>query len=110
MKDDKIYLVHISESISGIEQYTAQGRELFMASTLIQDAVVRNLQTLSESAQRLSQTLKAQHPEIDWRGIGEVRNILVHEYLGVDPNHVWEIIVNDLPSLKRAIEDLLQRS
>ena len=54
MKDDRLYLIHIGECISQIEQYTAGGRDEFLDSKLIQDAVLRNLQTLSESTQRIS--------------------------------------------------------
>jgi uncharacterized protein with HEPN domain len=69
MKDDRLYLIHISECIARVEQYTAGGREEFQASTLIQDAVLRNLHTLTESTQRLSEAFRAEHPEIDWRGM-----------------------------------------
>lgn len=81
MKDDRIYLKHILECIQRIQNYTGGGKELFMGSTLIQDAVLRNLQILAESTQRLSQDLKAAHPSVDWRAIAGFRNILVHNYL-----------------------------
>ena len=79
-----------------------------MASTLIQDAVVRNLQTLSESTQRLSNSFKDRYPEMDWRGIAAVRNILVHDYLGIDVEHVWDIVEQNLPILKRTIDAMLK--
>lgn len=108
MKDDRLYLIHIGECIARIEQYVAGGRESFMASTLIQDAVMRNLQTLSQSTQRLSDTIKIAHPEVDWHGIAGFRNILVHDYLGIRIDRVWEIIEEDLPDLKRQAEAILQ--
>ena len=83
MKDDKLYLIHIGECIQRIETYVAGGRESFATSTLIQDAVLRNLQTLAESTQRLSNALKAAHPEVNWRDISGFRNVLVHDYLCV---------------------------
>lgn len=79
MKDDRLYLVHILECIDRIERYTAEGKEAFMADEKTQDAVLRNLQVLSESIQRLSAGLKAAHPEVDWRGISGFRNVLVHD-------------------------------
>ena len=104
MKDDKLYLIHIGECIARIEQYTTGGREDFLGSTLIQDAVVRNLQILAESRQRLSSSIKSQHPQIQWKSISGFRNLLVHNYLGVDIERVWEIVDRDLPRLKAEIE------
>jgi uncharacterized protein with HEPN domain len=104
VKDDRLYLIHIRESIGRIEEYTAEGREAFFADTRTQDAVLRNLQTLAESTQRLSAALKAAYPEVDWRGISGLRNILVHDYLGINLVRVWEIVERDLRVLKSQIE------
>jgi len=104
MKDDLLYLIHISECIGRIESYLAgKTKEEFMSTTLLQDAVLRNLQTLAESTQRISDALKSRHQEIDWYRISGFRNILVHDYLGVDVERVWNILENDLPDLKRTI-------
>lgn len=109
MKDDRLYLIHMSECIARIEEYVRGGREAFMASTLVQDGVVRNLQVLAESSRRLSDAIKAKHPEVDWRGIAGFRNVLVHDYLGVDIQRVWTIIEADLPDLKRHTASILQQ-
>ncbi len=69
MKDDAVYLRHVQECIARIEQYTEAGRSAFMASTLVQDGVIRNLQTLGQSALQLSDALKSAHPEVDWKSI-----------------------------------------
>jgi uncharacterized protein with HEPN domain len=106
-KDDRLYLIHIGECIARIETYTAGGRDEFLASSLIQDAVIRNLQTLAESTQRLSDAIKLAQPQTDWKGISGFRNLLVHGYLGVDVEKVWEIIANDLPPLKQSIAAML---
>jgi uncharacterized protein with HEPN domain len=107
VKDDRVYLIHIRECIDRIERYTEGGDEEFFSDTRTQDAVLRNLHTLSESTQRLSQTLKASHPEVDWRGISGFRNILVHDYLGVNLVRVWEVVERDLPHLKARIQDIM---
>ena len=70
MSSDRLHLEHIGNCIARVEEYVADGREAFMSSQLIQDAVVRNLQTLAESTRRISQQLKTDHPSIDWRMIG----------------------------------------
>lgn len=108
MKDDMLYLIHISECVERIERYVSEGgKDQFMSSTLIQDAVLRNLQTMAESIQRLSDASQSAHPEIEWRKISGFRNVLVHDYLSVDLERVWLVIENDLPELKHAINAML---
>jgi uncharacterized protein with HEPN domain len=106
MKDDRLYLVHILECIDRIERYTAEGKKAFMVDERTQDAVLRNLQVLSESTQRLSADLKAAHPEVDWRGISGFRNVLVRDYLGIHLIRVWEIVEGDLSELKDGIHNI----
>ena len=106
MKDDGLYLIHIDECISRIEEYTADGREFFVTDTKTQDAVLRNLHTLSESTQRLSTELKSCHPEIDWQAIAGFRNVVVHDYLGISLSRIWEIVTQQLPGLKDAIRTM----
>jgi len=109
MKDDKLYLIHIGECIGRIEQYLpGRSKHTFLSSTLLQDAILRNLQTMAESTQRLSGYLKAKHPEINWHKISGFRNLLVHDYLGVDAERVWKIIEIDLPALKQTITAMLK--
>ncbi len=103
MKDDAVYLRHVQECIARIEQYTEAGRSAFMASTLVQDGVIRNLQTLGQSALKLSEALKSAHPEVDWKSIVGLRNVLVHDYLGVNVTRIWEIVERDLPDLKKKV-------
>jgi uncharacterized protein with HEPN domain len=109
MKDDRLYLIHISECIQRIEKYLRDGgRDAFMASDLMQDAIIRNLQTMAESTTRISEELQEKHPEVDWFKIRGFRNMLVHDYLGVDLGRIWNILANELPRLKTAIEKMLE--
>jgi uncharacterized protein with HEPN domain len=107
MKDDAVYLHHIMESIRRIERNVKEGRERFMASETLQDAVVRNLQTMAESTQRLSDRLKQAHSEVQWHRIAAFRNVLVHNYLGLDIERIWEITQRDVPELKQAVLAML---
>ena len=95
MKNNKLYLTHILESISRIEKYCAGGRESFMESTLHQDAVLRNLQTIGQSAGILSEDIKSNHQEIDWRAIVAFGNVLVHDYLGIDMENREQFLANE---------------
>jgi uncharacterized protein with HEPN domain len=106
VKDDGLYLLHMRECIHRVRQYTADGKQEFWADSKTQDAVLRNLQTLAESAQRLSAELKARRPDVDWRAISGFRNILVHDYLGVDLDDIWNIVTQDIPTLDLAIATL----
>jgi uncharacterized protein with HEPN domain len=111
MKNDKLYLIHITECFQRIDDYIGLGGKAgFLASPMIQDAVIRNLQVMTESTQRLSETLKAAHPEVDWYRIAGFRNILVHDYLGVDLDTVWQVIERDLQKLKDAIAHMLMEA
>lgn len=65
---------------------------------------------MSESTQRLSEGLKARHPEIEWRRIAAFRNVLIHDYLGIDLEQVWEIIQSDVPELRRAVAAMLEEA
>ena len=107
MKDERVYLRHILRCITRIEEYTREGREIFFASTLLQDAVIRNLQTLAESSRRLGEIATARHPDVDWKGLAGFRNVLVHDYLGVDLELVYRAVEHDVPRLKVACESLL---
>jgi uncharacterized protein with HEPN domain len=97
---DQIYVDHMLECIARVFEYSQGDEAVFKQSRLIQDAVIRNLQTMAESSQRLGDASKALVPEVPWRAISGFRNILVHDYLGVDPDVVWQVVVADLPGLR----------
>jgi uncharacterized protein with HEPN domain len=104
---DAVYIEHILECIDRIKHYTRNGKDSFMNESLVQDAVLRRLQTMAESTQRLSDDLKAGVPDVDWRALSGFRNLLVHDYLGgIDLERVWDAIANYLPSLERAIKEI----
>ena len=110
MKDDALYLHHIMECIRRIEEDASGGRDAFMASHTLQDAVLRNLQTLAESTRRLSDAARSARPEIDWRRIAAFRNVLTHNYLGIDLDTIWHIVERDVPDLKRAVVAMIEGS
>lgn len=107
MTDDRLYLIHILECIERVEEYTSDGKQAFLADTKTQDAVLRNLQILAESATRLSDTVRERHSDVDWRGIAGFRNVVVHGYLGLDLDEVWAIVEHDLRSLRDCARRIL---
>lgn len=108
MRDERTYLTHILDCIARVARYTASGRAVFLTTDYWQDAVIRNLQVLAESTQRLTVETKATHPEIAWRQISRFRNVATHNYLNLDWEAVWDITQIELPPLKTAIMDILQ--
>ena len=91
------------DCLDRILEYTNAERSRFDASRLVQDGVIRNLQTLAESSQRLSSEIKATEPQIPWRELAGFRNVIVHGYLGVDLGAVWLVVEQDLPALTEAV-------
>lgn len=75
---------------------------------MIQDAAIRKLQVITESTQRLTQDLKDRYPETPWRMMAGFRNIIVHDYLGIDLKEVWKVIDIDLPVLKLKIKKIIK--
>jgi len=106
-KDPRVYLAHILECIQKIERFTEGGKEHFLQDELIQDAVLRNFEVIGEAAKRLDYVYRANHPEIPWRAIAGLRDVLIHQYEEVDLAKVWVIVEKDLPSLRQSIADLL---
>ena len=104
---DQVLLEHIRECIKRIQGYTDGGRSAFYESLLVQDAVVRNLQVLAESTQRLSDSIKHTEPDVPWRAIGDFRNVLTHGYLQIDTEVVWSVVERNLPELADAIERMI---
>lgn len=110
MKTDKIYIIHIIECISHIEEYTQNDKSTFFESTLVQDATIRNLEIIGEATKKVSLSLRQSHPEVPWKEMAGLRDVLIHDYFGVDVNIVWNVIEREIPKLKLALEKILQEA
>lgn len=109
MRDESVYLKHIRDAIARVESYTAKGRKAFFGDTLVQDAVIRNLEVIGEAVRHLPADFRHRHPEVPWRSITALRNVLIHEYFGVDLEIVWNVVRRRLPTLKRHVQAILRR-
>ncbi|HZK75721.1 MAG TPA: DUF86 domain-containing protein [Candidatus Kapabacteria bacterium] len=108
MKDERIFFEHILEAIDRIALYTQAGEAAFYEDTKTQDAVLRNFQTMGQAADDLSDDTQTAYPEIEWGDVIGFRNVIVHDYLGLDLPTVWSIITKDLPPLRENIARILE--
>jgi uncharacterized protein with HEPN domain len=108
-KDVRVYLAHILECVDKIERFTAEGRARFIRDPMVQDAVIRNLEVMGEAAKRIDGAFRADHPEVPWRELASLRDVLIHQYAGVDIERVWVVVERDLPRVREGIGPLVPR-
>lgn len=109
MNEDLFFLRDICDRIGQIEIYTQGGKSEFLESRLIQDAVIRNFELIGEGVKRLSISLRQTYPAIPWRKIAGFRDVLIHDYLQIDLDEVWDVIERNLPDLKQKILQIIQK-
>jgi len=108
-KNYKVYLQDIKQAIAKIEKYTKNLTfTQFKNNELVIDGVVRNLEIIGEAAKKLPDNVKEKTPDVEWKKIAGLRDILIHEYFGVDLEIIWDIIKNKLPQLKQRINQTLK--
>lgn len=108
MRSDTERLQDILEAIERLEKYAVQGKRVFEQQELIQTWIIHHLQIVGEAARTISQNLKAQYPDISWRDAADLRNLVVHEYFRINIDIIWDIVENDIPILKKQIQNILQ--
>lgn len=108
MRDPKERLRDVLDAIARIERYATRGREAFEQDELIQVWIFHHIQIIGEAAAQLGRDFHDAHPGVPWPQIVAMRNVLVHEYFGVDLGEVWRTVERDMPRFKRAVEGLLQ--
>ena len=107
MSRNDLYLQHMLDAIGKIERYIDVGYDEFMNESHWQDAVIRQLEIIGEAVKRISPELLAHRPDIPWRRIAGMRDVLIHDYMGVDLEAVWQVTQQDLAQLRQAVEELL---
>ena len=110
MKDDRIYLSHIRDSIDLIFYYSVEGEKVFRGDKKTQDAVIRNFEIIGEASKRLSDGIKSAHPNIPWKSIAGMLDKLIHDYFGVNLDIVWDTITGFLPTLRTQVIEILKET
>jgi len=107
VRGDRDRLLDILESIERIARHTQSGRPHFEADELVQIWVIHHIEILGVAARGVSEALQQRHPEVPWRAIVGMRNVLSHRYFGIDVDAVWTTVERDLPQLKAMLEAIL---
>jgi uncharacterized protein with HEPN domain len=108
-RDAALFLSDMQTAIQRIAEYVApHDLASFAASALVQDAVIRNLEILGEAARNIPDDLREEHPEIPWRRMIGLRNIVAHQYFGIDETVIWKIATEDVPSVEGGIRTTLE--
>ena len=108
MKSDAVYLQHILEAIQQIALYTSEvSYEQFLQKRLVQDGVVRQLEIIGEASRNLSPEFRNSQSQIPWQQIIGLRNRVIHAYFEVNLTIIWEVVQNDLPTLREQLEPLI---
>ncbi|NVM38527.1 MAG: DUF86 domain-containing protein [Candidatus Lokiarchaeota archaeon] len=110
-KNVEIFLKHILEAINLIEEYVKDKEKSdFLKSVQLQDSVIRRIEIIGEAIKNIPKEFKGIHEDVPWKAITGMRDILIHQYFGVDLDLTWEVIKIDLPKLKKSIISLINES
>ena len=107
MKNDRPYLADVLQALQRVEEIGQRGRDAFLADWLLQDAAIRNFEIVGEAVKRVSEELRAAHPEIPWADLAGFRDVLIHQYFRVDLEIVWALIERRVAGLRGDVARLV---
>ncbi len=111
MKESRVFLVHILESIKSIYSFSGKlTKEEFLKDRLRQSAIIRELEIIGEAGKNIPKEFRNRHKQINWKGIAGMRDKLIHHYFGLNLERVWKVVEDDLPVLEERVRELLKKS
>jgi len=101
-KESEVFIEHILESIELIENYT-ENKTIsdFIESVQLQDSIIRRIEIIGEAVKNLPAEVKSNYPDVPWKNIAGMRDVLIHKYFGIDLELTWQVVQKDIPDLKR---------
>ena len=106
--DGRYYCHHIlTEADYLLSAYAATTREAFLADETLKRAFVRSLEIIGEAVKQVDDGFRTRHPQVEWRKMAGTRDKLIHDYLGVDYELVWDIVQHKIPAIRAAMEEIL---
>lgn len=108
--DERTYLEYASRSVEYVEEYTAGGRDAFLRDRRTQSAVLYRLQTIVQALIDLPAQVRTMNPDVPWRELRGFRNVVVHDFIGIDLSVIWGIIETHVPRLKPQIARMLEHA
>jgi uncharacterized protein with HEPN domain len=107
-RDYKVFLEDILEAIEKIRRYTSGfSQDALCKDDKTLDAMVRNLEVIGEAVKRVPARIRSKHPQMEWKKTAGLRDILIHEYFGIDVEIIWDILEHKLPVLEREVKNIL---
>lgn len=107
MSGDRVYPQHILDATAQVEEFAAVGRDRFFAERQWHGSVIYQLLIMREATKNLSMDIRVRHPEVAWRSMAGLRDVLIHNYREIDLNVIWTVVQSDLPQVRRGIEGIL---
>jgi uncharacterized protein with HEPN domain len=110
VKSVDLYLNHIRDAFDRIPDHTQHGRESLFEDQIIQDAVIRNITVIGEAVKHIPQDFRAAHDYIPWANMAGMRDVVVHRYMEIDLEAVWDVVNRHIPAIYPRIDELIRRS
>lgn len=103
-RNERLFLEDMLTGCDKVRLYTAGlSRTDFSADTMVYDATLRNIEIIGEACKQISPAIREQYPNIPWRKISGMRDIVVHHYFGIDGDVIWDVVVNQIPNLREQL-------
>jgi len=110
-REHRLFLEDMRKACEKVIRFTQKfTREQFVADEKTFDAVMRDLEIIGEAAKHIPPEVRAQHPDVDWRKIAGLRDVVIHEYFGIDIELIWDIITREIPELLPRLNRMLSET